>query len=173
MESRVGFPPVARAEARVLILGSLPGAESLRVRQYYANPQNRFWRIMGEIVGARAELTYDARLERLVQRKIALWDVCASAERVGSLDSSILVASVVPNDFRVFLHAHGDIRLICFNGGGAERLFRRLVLPRLAASQARIPRVRLPSTSPAHAGMKGDEKLRLWRDALGHLMSEG
>jgi hypoxanthine-DNA glycosylase len=112
-------------------------------------------------------------LERLVQRKIALWDVCASAERVGSLDSSILVASVVPNDFRVFLHAHGDIRLICFNGGGAERLFGRLVLPRLAASQARIPRVRLPSTSPAHAGMKGDEKLRLWRDALGHLMSEG
>jgi len=173
MELSVGFPPVARADARVLILGSLPGAESLRLRQYYAKSQNRFWWIMGEIVGARAELPYDARLERLVQSGIALWDVCASAERAGSLDTSILVASVVPNDFSAFLDAHGGIKLICLNGGGAERLFGRLVLPRLPAAQARIPRVRLPSTSPAHAGMKGDEKLRRWRDALGDLVGGG
>jgi double-stranded uracil-DNA glycosylase len=170
VELSTGFPPVARADARVLILGSLPGAESLRLKQYYANPQNRFWRIMGEIAGAQAELDYEARLERLVQGRIALWDVCASAERMGSLDSSILVASVVPNDFSAFLRAHKGINLICFNGGGAARLFGRLVLPGLDASQAGIPRVRLPSTSPAHAGMKGDEKLRLWRDAIGDLV---
>jgi hypoxanthine-DNA glycosylase len=173
MVSSVGFPPVARADARVLILGSLPGAESLRLRQYYAKAQNGFWRIMGEIVGARPELGYEARLERLVSGGVALWDVCASAERAGSLDSSIVLSSVVANDFGAFLRGHGEIELICFNGGGAERLFGRLVVPRLAAAQAGIPRVRLPSTSPAHAGMRAEEKLRLWRVALGDLVVRG
>jgi hypoxanthine-DNA glycosylase len=166
----VGFPPVARADARVLILGSLPGAESLRLRQYYANAQNRFWWVMGEIVGACAELPYEARLQRLVQGGIALWDVCASAERAGSLDSSILAASVVVNDFATFLHAHNDVKMICFNGSGAERLFSRLALPLLTAPKAKILRVRLPSTSPAHAGMPYHEKLRQWRSALGDLV---
>jgi hypoxanthine-DNA glycosylase len=169
----VGFPPVARPNARTLILGSLPGEESLRRRQYYAKPHNRFWWIMEEIVGARPELSYDARLERLLSARIALWDVCASAARAGSLDSNIVQASVVANDFSAFLCGHSGIELICFNGGGAERLFGRLVLPRLAATQAGIPRVRLPSTSPAHAGMRAEEKLRLWRVALGDLVGGG
>jgi double-stranded uracil-DNA glycosylase len=167
MAVSVGFPPVARGDARVLILGSLPGAESLRLRQYYAKAQNRFWWIMGEIAGARPELGYEARLERLVRGGMALWDVCASAERVGSLDQSIVRASVVANDFGAFLRAHRHIALICFNGRGAEQMFDRLALPGLSTDQAAIRRVGLPSTSPAHAGMRAEEKLARWRQAVG------
>jgi len=169
MAASVGFPPVARADAQVLILGSLPGAESLRLQQYYAKKQNRFWWIMGEIVGAAPDLVYHARLERLRQHRIALWDVCAAAERAGSLDSSIVLNSILPNDFGWFFRAHGAIELICFNGSAAERMFRLLVLPRLTAAQAAIRRVRLPSTSPAHAGMPHHEKLVRWRQALADL----
>jgi len=168
MVSSMGFPPVARADARVLILGSLPGVESLRRQQYYAQLQNRLWWIMGEIAGADPALAYDARLKRLLQHRIALWDVCAAAERAGSLDSNIVQNSVVPNDFAGFLHAHRGIELICFNGGGAEKMYCRLVLPQQSASQAAIRRACLPSTSAAHAGMRPDEKLARWRQALGN-----
>jgi len=80
----------------VLVLGTLPGPESLRQRQYYAQSRNVFWRTMGELVGAGPELPYLRRLEVLVERRIALWDVCAAAERSGALDAAIRRASVVP-----------------------------------------------------------------------------
>jgi hypoxanthine-DNA glycosylase len=166
IESSVGFPPIAREDARVLILGSLPGAESLRQRRYYAMPHNRFWWIMGEIAGARPDLGYAARLDRLRRCGIAVWDVCASAERAGSLDAAIVQASVVANDFGRFLNAHRRIGLICFNGRGAETMFRRLALPGMSADQVAIRRACLPSTSAAHAGMPPDEKLQRWRRAL-------
>ena len=87
--SHRGFPPVAATGARVLVLGSLPGAESLRRREYYAQPRNAFWPIFGAIVGAGPALPYSARLARLEAAGIALWDVCASARRDGSLDADI------------------------------------------------------------------------------------
>lgn len=166
MDISHGFPPVAEPSATILILGSLPGAESLRRRQYYAMPQNRFWWIMGQLVGAHPELPYEQRLEPLRRAGIALWDVCHAAHRPGSLDSAIVAATVVPNPIARFLAAHVGVALICFNGGGAEKLFNNFVLPNLTPAQAAIPRVRLPSTSPAHAAMRIDEKLAKWRRAM-------
>jgi double-stranded uracil-DNA glycosylase len=84
-----GFAPVADPDARILILGTLPGAVSLETGQYYAQPRNAFWTIMGEVCGAGTSLPYEERLERLLRRRIAIWDVCASARRPGSLDSGI------------------------------------------------------------------------------------
>ncbi len=161
-----GFPPVANGDARVLILGSLPGAVSLARRQYYAQPQNAFWRIMGELAGAAPALPYAERLERLSAAGIAVWDVCASGFRPGSLDASIDRASVTPNDFVAFLPAHPRIALIGCNGGTAAALFERLVAPGLPERSRAIRRVVLPSTSPAHAAMRFEDKLRRWREAL-------
>ena len=108
-----GFSPVSRADARVLILGSLPGQASLAARQYYAQPRNAFWPIMGRLFGAGVEVPYEDRLRRLTESGVALWDVCA--QRVGSLDAKIDALSVVPNDFAGSFQAHRVIGLICFN----------------------------------------------------------
>ena len=94
---RFGFPAVSSENARVLILGMLPGKKSLECKEYYAQEQNRFWWIMGRLVGALPELPYEGRLDALTERRIALWDVCASADRCGSRDSKIVMASVVPS----------------------------------------------------------------------------
>ena len=152
--------------ARVLILGSLPGAMSLAMRQYYAQPQNAFWRIMADIAGAGRDVPYEERLERLRQARIALWDVCEAAERPGSLDSAIVLSSVTSNRFETFLMRQPEIRGICFNGNTAARLFERLAVPKLAPAQRALPRTVLPSTSPAHAGMPFERKLQRWREVL-------
>jgi TDG/mug DNA glycosylase family protein len=160
------FPPIADAHARILILGSLPGQVSLQRQQYYALPHNAFWKIMGRLFGAGPELPYEARTQRLVQNGIALWDVCAAAQRPGSLDASIVHSSVVPNDLAAFLESHPDIGLICFNGGKAADLYRRLVQPGLPATERAIRYETLPSTSPAHAAMPFEEKLTRWAAVL-------
>jgi len=157
-----GFPPVADASARVLVLGSLPGPVSLRERQYYAQPRNAFWPIMGALFGASVARSYDERLQILIRHGIALWDVCASAHRVGALDAAIRRSSVVPNDIAAFLESHRQVRLICFNGQTAAQLYRRHVLPTLPASLQAIRCETLPSTSPAHAAMRFEEKLERW-----------
>ena len=160
----VAFPPAARADARCLILGSLPGVESLRLGQYYGHRRNAFWPIMGELAGADPGLPYQARLAKLNGAGFALWDVCASATRPGSLDADI--RDLIPNDFRRFLHEHRTIALICFNGQTAAKLFERYVAPGLPEELGKIARKTLPSTSPAHAAMRFDQKLALWRAAL-------
>lgn len=164
-----GFPPIAAPDARVLILGSLPGRMSLARQQYYAQPQNAFWRIMGTLFGAGPELPYEERKVRLVAHQVALWDVCKAASREGSLDAAIDTASVIPNDFRSFLRAHPAIELICTNGGTATRLFQKLVLPGLPATSRVAPVHPLPSTSPAHAAMRFEQKLERWRVVAAHL----
>jgi hypoxanthine-DNA glycosylase len=161
-----GFPPIADAHARVLILGSLPGQVSLRHQQYYAQPQNAFWKIMGRLFGAGPELSYEERAQRLIEQGIALWDVCAAAQRPGSLDAAIVHSSVVPNDLAAFIEAHPGVGLICFNGGKAADLYRRLVLPGLPARLRSIRTEALPSTSPAHAAMPFEEKLTRWAAVL-------
>jgi hypoxanthine-DNA glycosylase len=160
----VSFPPIARTDARVLVLGTLPGAESLARQQYYAKPQNSFWRIMGALVGAGPDLPYADRLDRLRTHHIAVWDVCASAMREGSLDTAIKSPEI--NDFGAFFGAYPQIRLVCFNGRHAEKLFERHVRPGLASAYASLESVLLPSTSPAFAGMRHEEKLMRWRQAL-------
>ena len=161
-----GFPLIADAHARVLILGSLPGQMSLQRQQYYAQPHNAFWKIMGRLFGAGPELTHEECAQRLVQNGIALWDVCAAAQRPGSLDAAIVHSSVVPNDLAAFIESHPDVVLICFNGAKAADLYRRLVLPGLPATMRAIRTETLPSTSPAHAAMPFEEKLRRWAAAL-------
>jgi len=161
-----GFPPIADAHARVLILGSLPGQVSLQRQQYYAQPHNAFWKIMGRLFGAGLESPYEERVQRLVQSGVALWDVCASAQRPGSLDASIVHSSVVPNELAAFIETHPNVGLICFNGGKAADLYRRHVLPGLPASVRAIRYATLPSTSPAHAAMPFEEKLTRWTAVL-------
>ncbi len=156
------FPPISSPDATVLILGSLPGKRSLEAQQYYAQPQNAFWKIMGEFFDAGPELPYPARTQRLTQHAIALWDVVASAERAGSLDSSIVRSSVTVNDFRGLFQTHGEIELVCFNGAKAADLYERQVLPALDGDFAHLRYERLPSTSPAHAAMRYEEKLKRW-----------
>jgi hypoxanthine-DNA glycosylase len=154
-----GFPPVANVRAQVLVLGTLPGPVSLRERQYYAQPRNTFWQIMGVLFGARPERPYEERLQILIRHHLALWDVCASAHRPGALDASIRRASVVPNDFAGFFDAHRELRLVCFNGQAASELYRRRVLPGLPAGFRALRYETLPSTSPAHATMTFEQKL--------------
>ena len=157
-----GFPPVARPDARILVLGSLPGERSIREHRYYAHPQNAFWRIMREVFGIAGE--YEDRCRQLIENRIALWDVLQSSVRPGSMDADIRMASALPNDFEQFFAAHERIRLIAFNGKKAEQLFLRLVDPLGVADSIR--RVGLPSTSPAYASLPYSGKLTAWRDAL-------
>lgn len=166
-ELSVGFAPIAADDARTLILGSLPGRKSLEMGQYYAQPQNGFWRIMGDVFGAGPSLQYPQRLARLTANRIAVWDVLAAGERTGSLDSAIVAASIVVNDFVGFFGRHGGIRLICFNGAKAAELYRRNVIPALPPGFAELPTRVLPSTSPANATLPFATKLARWSDALG------
>lgn len=172
MHLEMAFPPVVAGRPKVLVLGSLPGRMSLEQRRYYAQPQNTFWRIMGELVGAGPELGYEARLEQLTRRSIALWDVLAAGVRPGSLDASIVQSSAVSNDFGRFLESHVSIRAICFNGKMAEKLYRRNVLPALGGRPAAVPLYALPSTSPAHAAMPYAEKLERWQHVLEILLAD-
>lgn len=156
-----GFPPVLGRAPRVLVLGSMPGVASLGAGEYYAHPRNAFWTVMGELFGAGPALPYRARLARLTACGIALWDVIGECERAGSLDAAIRPASVRVNDIAGLLAGHPGLRHVFLNGATAERLFRRHVVPALPA--ASIPAwTRLPSTSPAFAGLDVTAKLERW-----------
>ncbi len=155
------FPPVAAADARTLILGSMPGRASLTAGEYYAHPRNLFWPILGELVGAHPTLPYAERLQKLTGAGFALWDVLQSCEREGSLDGNIDPASIVPNDFATFLSEHPCIVQVFFNGTMAETSFRRHVLRTLPPRPLHF--MRLPSTSPANAGYSFARRLEAWR----------
>jgi double-stranded uracil-DNA glycosylase len=159
-----GFSPIATPQARVLILGSLPGRVSLELQQYYAQPRNSFWRLLGQLFGFESSSSYASRVAALKRNRIALWDVCASAHRPGSLDSAISLASVTPNDFHAFLSQHRQIHTIFFNGKKAAVLFEGLVLPSLVPLGLKLTYVQLPSSSPAHASLAFDAKLRIWAE---------
>jgi TDG/mug DNA glycosylase family protein len=161
-----GLPPVAAPGCRILILGSLPGAESLRLQQYYAHPRNSFWGLMASALGFAAALPYPQRLQALLANEVALWDVLASGHRPGSLDSAIDLASAEVNSFSDFLRELPALQRILFNGAMAERLFVQRVLPELSAEHQTIARMRLPSTSPANASVPKQDKLSAWRAAL-------
>lgn len=155
------FAPLADATARVLILGSMPGAASLRAGQYYAHPRNAFWPLMGDLFGADAALPYAARVRRLQDAGIALWDVLAVCARSGSLDAAIDTRSVIANDLVSFFARHPGISHVFFNGATAESCFQRHVQPTLEAHAFRLRR--LPSTSPAHAAMTYAQKRAAWQ----------
>ncbi len=143
MTLKSSFPPVAAAEARVLILGSLPGERSLAERRYYAHPQNQFWRLLSPIVGRDLmALDYQARLDAVQLKRIALWDVVATARRTGSSDATIRDAAA--NNLPALLDALPRLRAIAFNGGKALAIGRPLVAGRDLTILA------LPSSSPLH-----------------------
>jgi len=157
-----GFPPVEPECARVLVLGSMPGAASLRARQYYAHPQNAFWRIAGDLFGFDPAAPYAVRTAALAASGVALWDVLMNCARAGSMDSDIEPETIVCNDFAAFFGRHPLVTRVFFNGATAERLFLRRVLPNLARGPE-LRCERLPSTSPAYASVPYAEKLLAWR----------
>lgn len=162
--SRVhGFPPIAAADARLLLLGSMPGKASLLAQQYYAHPRNAFWPIIEALFGIDRSLAYAARCAQLMRRGVAVWDVLQTCTRGSSLDADIVQSSIVPNDFPAFFAVHPDIRAVYFNGAMAEKSFLRHASARLTDAQQRLPMVRLPSTSPANATYSFERKLAAWR----------
>ncbi|MDH4020540.1 MAG: DNA-deoxyinosine glycosylase, partial [Xanthomonadales bacterium] len=131
MEHSQGFPPVAQPDARLLILGSMPGVASLDAVQYYAFPRNAFWKIMGDLFGAGPQLDYASRLQKLNDNHIALWDVIQTCVRPGSLDSAISETGLATNDFDGFFKQHPLISHVYFNGQKAASLFKKKVAPSL------------------------------------------
>ena len=156
------FPPVVAPDTRVLVLGSLPGEKSLAAQRYYAHPQNRFWHLIGRVIGVTLEpLGYEERLAALLAAKVGLWDTVASARRSGSLDASIRDAE--HNPLATLAASLPELRAVGFNG----RTSAGIGTPQLAGTGfALIP---LPSSSPAHAAMPLAEKEKLWA-ALGEFL---
>lgn len=154
------FAPIARGDARILILGSLPGQRSLQAVEYYAHPQNAFWRIMRDLVGADG--SYEQRCATLVENGLALWDVLAESTRPGSMDADIKLDTAKANDFGAFYQSHPGIERLCFNGQKAAQMYSRFVDNAGSAMQPYT----LPSTSPAYASMAYAQKLERWREAI-------
>jgi len=154
------LPPVHHPAARVLILGSMPGAASLAAAQYYAHPRNLFWPLMADLIAFDPGAPYPARLQALKAAGIALWDVIGVCRRPGSLDARIDPRSIEVNDFSTFFARHPQLTTVCFNGATAAASYRRLVLPRLDTRDLEYRQ--LPSTSPANAAMSASHKRTAW-----------
>jgi hypoxanthine-DNA glycosylase len=156
-----GLPPLVSSRTRLLILGSFPGIASLRARQYYGHPQNHFWKILQAIwpdspIGTGAD-SYKIRSEWLLSRGLGVWDVYATCEREGSLDSNIRNAAV--NDFAELLRRCPQLEAIAHNGGESFKHARH-------TSSFGLPVYKLPSTSPANASWSFERKLAAWREVF-------
>ncbi|NLM09962.1 MAG: DNA-deoxyinosine glycosylase [Clostridiaceae bacterium] len=151
------FKPIINNESKVLILGTMPGAESLRQQQYYAHPRNFFWPFVYGIFNEKPEAHYNKRIDFLKKKNIALWDVYKSCKRKGSLDSNI--SDEVPNDVAGLLNTYPNIKFVFCNGGTSEKHFRKNVLPDIKRD---IFYMRLPSTSPANASISLEQKMQMW-----------
>jgi TDG/mug DNA glycosylase family protein len=163
---RVGFAPVVDEGVRVLILGSLPGDASLSAGQYYAHPRNAFWRLMEAVLGVPlTALPYDERLQTLLVHGVGLWDVIASAERQGSLDTAIRKPEAA--DLVALTRRLPALSVVAFNGGAAARAGRRILQ---GATTAAL--LDLPSSSPAHARPL-EEKLARWSALSPYLTAAG
>lgn len=156
----VGLAPVWDADARLLVLGSFPGTASLQAAQYYAHPRNAFWPVMAALLcDARlAGLPYAERLVALRRHGVALWDAVATCRREGSLDTAIEDAE--PSDLPHLVARLPALRAIACNGALAYQQSLR------ALGDAHLQLLRLPSTSPAHAGRSLADKIAAWRSAL-------
>jgi len=160
------FLPIVPGTAKIIILGSIPGEVSLKHQQYYANPRNAFWYILASYFGVEIPPSYEARIALVRQHGIMLWDVMCRCDRQGSLDSKIDNRTIVVNEFDALFHRQPKIRVVLFNGAKAENEYKRRVLPMLSKEFQFLELIRLPSTSPAMASMKREEKYLVWRDVL-------
>ncbi len=156
------FPPIAAKNAKILILGTMPGEASLKAQQYYAHPRNHFWRLMGALVNAGPDVSYNQRVKILKKNNIAVWDVLKCCVRPGSLDSAI--TEEIPNDFSAFFSAHPNITHVFFGSGKAEQSFKKHAAPLL--KDLKLKYHRLPSPSPAHAALNFKQKLKAWERIL-------
>lgn len=150
------FLPIIDERSRVLILGSMPGVESLRLQQYYANPRNQFWKIIYSLFNSEPNPNYEERISFIKSKRIAIWDVIENCYREGSLDSNIREEKV--NDFSVLVEAFPNIKTVLFNGGKAYETYKKWIgfgtIPNLSFHK-------LTSSSPANT-KKYEEKLREW-----------
>jgi len=161
----VGLAPVFDTRARLLVLGSFPGAASLQAAQYYAHPRNAFWPVMAALTGEDlVSLAYAERLRALRRHRIALWDAVAACRREGSLDTAIEAAE--PSDLRELVARLPHLRAIACNGTLAHKQ------TLLALGAIHLPVLRLPSTSPAHAGQSLAAKIAAWREALATMLGD-
>ncbi len=160
----VCFQPVIDHNTKIIIVGSMPGKDSLAKNQYYAHKRNAFWLIMAELFGENANFSYTERLNQLLINKVGLWDAIHTCQRKTSLDSDIVEHSITANNFKALLQNHPSVTTLCFNGLKSEQVFKRYVVPTLSTDHLQL--VRLPSTSPANATMTFEQKLSAWREVL-------
>lgn len=161
-----GLPPILDPNARVLILGSMPGAASLQAQQYYAHPRNAFWPIVGSFCGFAPGLPYAERIAHLQRHGIGVWDVLQGCERHGSLDRDIVPGSERYHDLAGLLVTLPRLRALLCNGGLAFAQCRRSLRASSDAERRQVAIVRLPSTSPAHAARSPVAKQAVWHAEL-------
>jgi hypoxanthine-DNA glycosylase len=155
MTIKQSMSPAGSTDAKLLILGSLPGEASLAAQRYYAHPLNQFWRLLGGALDEPlADLPYEQRLIRLAERDVALWDVIGTARRLGSLDGAI--RDVTANPLRDYIATHPRLCAVAFNGKTAARLGRQAI-----GDPGTIELVDLPSSSPAYT-IPLAEKAKRW-----------
>ena len=153
------FTPIIGKDSKLLILGTLPSIKSLRLQQYYGNPQNTFWKILFTLFKQEYSSTYNDKKALAIKNNITIWDVCYSANRKGSLDSAI--QDVVPNNIEELIELNPTIGTIAFNGQCAAKLYRKYF-----PDNININYLTLLSTSPANARYNLDEKLENWKQIL-------
>ena len=152
------FEPIYNSQSQILILGSLPSVKSRENNFYYGNPQNRFWKLIVTLCRAEVPQTIDEKKKLLYDHKIALWDVIAKCDIIGSADSTI--KNVVPNKMQIILD-NAPIKYIFANGGKAYELYMRYCYP-----DCKREITKLPSTSPANAAFSWERLLKAWSDAI-------
>jgi hypoxanthine-DNA glycosylase len=157
--TKLSFEPISDCSTEVLILGSLPGEKSLAMHEYYAHPQNKFWRIIAAITNNHTPATYDDKLSMLITNKIGVWDVVREAKRIGSLDTNIV--DEVPNNVDGFISRHTNLKVIGFNGTKSMKLFDKYF-----KRHEHLKYIHLPSSSPANARIKFDQICEKWRELL-------
>ena len=163
MQKRISsFPPIISEDSKILILGSIPGIKSLEMQQYYAHPQNKFWKIICEIFNEEFTTDYTERIKILEKHHIALWDVIDTCERKGSLDSEI--RNEEANGIGELLHNHPKVKAVFCNGQKSNKNLQK-ILPK----DLHLPIIALPSTSPAHASLGYVQKLETWKIILKYL----
>ena len=162
MNNCKSFAPSIDNNSRLLILGSMPGVKSLEEQQYYAHPQNRFWKVMGAICDEPnlPKFDYNLKLKTLLNNNIALWDTIKSCKREGSLDSDI--QNETPNDIRTLLKKYTNIKTICLNGNKSYSAFKKYFPDLLEKYNCR----KMPSTSPANARYKINDLYTKWKEGL-------
>ena len=158
MNNCKSFKPSIDNNSKILILGSMPGVKSLKEQQYYAHPQNRFWKVMGIVCNETNlfEYSYDLKLKTLLKNNIALWDTIKTCKRLGSLDSG--VQNETPNDIRKLLKTYPNIKTICLNGNKSYSAFKKYFPDLLEKYNCH----KMPSTSPANARYSLDKLIEEW-----------